>query len=198
MSLYECVTASWTPVVGGRSAIHWLLTLAYLGTAALSFEVSRRSRLPSQEKNSRHQSRFWLLVAIALLLLGINKQIDIQAGVMAAGRCFALMHGWLHERRPLLELLVVAVLLFAFASLIMAVWLLRNVLGPNILAVIGLVFVATFLVVRAASLRDLDELIGVQIIGIRLGWLFELAGIACIAANALRIIRADSQHLPKL
>ena len=50
---------------------------------------------------ARRQPRriFWGLVTLAMLFLGVNKELDLQWMLTAAGRCLSQLHGWYEERR---------------------------------------------------------------------------------------------------
>jgi len=51
---------------------------------------------------------------------------------------------------------------------------------------IGTVFVVAFVTIRAASFHHVDTLIGTPVAGLRMNWILELGGIACVALAALR------------
>ena len=57
------------------------------------------------------------------------------------------------------------------------------------LALIGTGFLITFVIIRAASFHHFDEFIGFVVGGVRMNWVLELGGIACVAIAACRVRR---------
>ena len=53
------------------------------------------------------------------------------------------------------------------------------------LAFIGLFFLLTFVVIRAASFHHFDAMLGYEILGARMNWVLELTGIYLIVVAAL-------------
>jgi len=60
------------------------------------------------------------------------------------------------------------------------------------LALIGGVFLACFVVIRASSFHHVDRLIGIDFEGVRMNAILELGSILCIAAAALIELRGLS------
>ena len=56
----------------------------------------------------------------------------------------------------------------------------------HILALVGLATLAVFLVGRAASFHDIEAAMRFEIVGMRLSWYLEMAGILCVGTCADR------------
>ncbi|EDX78220.1 hypothetical protein MC7420_7958 [Coleofasciculus chthonoplastes PCC 7420] len=82
------------------------------------------------------------------------------------------------------------------AGIVIAALLLVSVIGRAVyaerqtywLALLGLMFLSCFIVIRASSFHHIDALIGWQVVGLRMNWILEIGGIACIAIAAIRTI----------
>ena len=64
--------------------------------------------------------------------------------------------------------------------------LLRGTLARTGLALLGLVLVTVFVVIRAAGFHHMDVLIDTRVAGMRMNWLLELPGPLMVLAAALR------------
>ncbi len=72
------------------------------------------------------------------------------------------------------------------ATLSVLLKLTRDLLPRHVLAFVGLAVLAVFLVMRAASFHHLETAIRFEILGMRLSWYLEMAGIICIGTCAVR------------
>ncbi|MBZ9993106.1 hypothetical protein [Mesorhizobium sp. BH1-1-4] len=180
-TIAACVGDQWSPQIGDPTVAGWVTVVAYGVCVVLSFLTLMRVQ------DSRERI-FWGLVVLAMLFLGVNKQLDLQSMLTAAGRCLSQIQGWYEKRRVfqldfIIGLLVLAVLLFT-----LAVWLMRGSLRRNGVAVLGLAFVAAFVSVRAVGFHHVDILIGSRFLDIRYNVLFELSGLVLIGANAITLV----------
>ncbi len=162
----------------------WVTVLVYLSVAALSLAVALRAPFPARTR--RKERRFWALLAAVLLLLAVNKQLDVQSCVTALGQCLAREQGWYKSRR-LVQMTVIFGLVLAMLGF--ALGLGRVMRGTrNRLALIGLVAVLGFVAIRAMGFHPVDALIGADALHLRLHWLFELSGPVLILLAALRLL----------
>lgn len=179
--LWTCVSQDWTPQIGDPEATGWLTVAAYLICAALAVAVWRG------QPDGRGRA-FWGLIAAATLFLAVNKQLDLQTALTATARCLAHAQGW-YEQRRIVQLAFIA----AFLGLTVAgLWLggrsLRGNLRESGVALIGLVVLAGFVMVRAIGFHHVDALIGRRQLGVSANFLFENAGLLLIALNAAAIL----------
>lgn len=178
----------WTPTIGDPSIMGWLTVLVYLVCAYKCFQVVRGSERIFDVLAER-QRMLWLGIAGAMLLLGINKQFDLQTLFTEIGRYMAVKQGW-YEDRKLYQtrfiVLVGAAGLFVMCALL---YLFHRVLKPNLLAIIGISGILVFVLIRAASFHKVDQLIGFSIVGLRMNWILEIGGIALILSNAHILVK---------
>lgn len=128
------------------SLLGWAVTLLY-GAAALWCARARATHPP-----------FWLPLALLLLLLGLNKQLDLQTDAIVALRALARAGDWYaHRRAAQAAALLGGLLLLAAAT--WAAWRRRLVRGPGArLATLGLALLALAIASRAARILHVDAL----------------------------------------
>lgn len=179
--LQGCVMQRWSPQIGDPGATGWLTVAAYALCAILAVAVWR------QLKGQRGRV-FWAVLALLMTGLAVNKQLDLQSALTAAGKCLARAQGWYDQRRIVQALFIATVAggaLALAASLAVSLW---GRLRYNLLAATGLILVLCYVVVRAASFHHFDRLIGARHFGMSGNFLFENAGLALIAINALWLL----------
>ncbi|WP_299948038.1 isopropylmalate isomerase [uncultured Ruegeria sp.] len=185
--LHTCVTDQWSPTIGDPSPMGWATVAAYGATAILCF---RSAHVPE----SRVVKLFWLALALLLLALMINKQLDLQSALTATARCLSQMQGWYEDRR---SVQIGFILVVAFSGIWIALvsfWLLRKHLRHIGMALFGFVLLICFVLIRAAGFHRFDAMLNAEFLFIRVNWLLELTGIALIALNA---IFASRHHQPR-
>lgn len=167
--------------VGDLSLLGWAVFLAYFAVAALCY---RAAALCWREGDpSRRLCWFWVSLAGILVLLGVNKQLDLQVWLNAFGRQLAESEGWYPNRR------LAQVTFFAgFSAVVVSgglwmLWLahsqLRRVLG----VLLGMMALGTFLLLRAISFDVVD--LRTYLWGIKLHEILEMLGICLIGVAAV-------------
>ena len=199
----------WSPTIGDPTLMGWLTVVAYFLTAWLClrafgaekrgprrrlrdavpalFRVMRKS-WPHPPAPAR-RAAIWLFLAVVFVILGVNKQLDVQSLLTQIGRAAAHQQGWYDQRRVAQAMLIVFVLFGGAVTLAMLAWLVRGELEDFRWPLAGLTFVVTFVVIRAASFHRVDELLGFDPFGVRMNWVLELTGIGVVAAGAIRRLR---------
>jgi hypothetical protein len=177
----------WRPGIGDPTFIGWFTVFAYFGAAYLCW------RAAAAGLHGPKVRWFWNGLAILLVLLGINKQLDFQTEFTFLGRDFAKATGWYEERRIVQVLFI---LLIGFGGMVVTTalfWFYRKELQRLRMALVGVGFLMTFIVIRAASFHHVDRFLLSTIGGMRMNWIFELGGIAAIAWPAWRTIRSRTE-----
>lgn len=171
--------AVWRPGIGDPTVMGWVTVAAYFAAALLCGWTAARAGGPRAS-----EGRFWGALCLALILLGVNKQLDLQTWFTLAGKRLAIAQGWYESRRLAQAAFIILVAAGGAAG---AWWLWKNMRhapGANWLALAGFAFLAGFILIRAASLHHMDGFLKTELAGVRMNWLFELAGIALLAAAA--------------
>jgi hypothetical protein len=174
----------WHPGIGDPTLGGWLTVFAYFVAAWLCW----RSALAA-ESNPLHRRRkraFWSAFALLLLLLGVNKQLDLQTWFTQVGRDIALSEGWYEHRQLVQTIFIAAIGLVGCLALVFLFVFARRLSRGNLAAVAGAAFLVTFVLIRAASFHHVDRMLGIRLAGLKLNWVLELGGILCIAFAAWR------------
>lgn len=171
----------WKPGIGDPTFLGWLTVAAYLAGGLICWRAARKAR-----PIDGNACLFWLAFTALMVLLGINKQLDLQSLFTAVLKQFAKSTGWYEDRRIFQGIFIVVIAFFGLAFAVLAwVWTSRT-LPQHRLALVGGIFLLSFIVVRAASFHHFDEFLGASLAFLRMNHLLELGGIACIAWAALR------------
>ena len=182
-ALLDCALARWSPRIGDPSAMGWLTVAAYAAAALLA--VAAAVRVPAAAPARRTERLFWMASAVALALLSVNKQLDLQSFLTAVGRCTAKAQGWYDDRRAMQRDVVLGLIGLCLAAGAVLLWRLRRTLRRTGPAAAGLVLIATFVLVRAVGFHHVDALIGLRVGGARVNWLLELGGLAVFTLGTL-------------
>ena len=159
----------------------WITVLAYLACGFLSVMVWRQRSEPLLR-------RFWAFLAVLMLLMAINKQLDLQTALTQTGRCLAIAQGWIAYKR-LVQLLFI---LSMIAAMVFALRRGRQVMLPYLpshrLALAGTVFVAGYVLIRATSFHFIDIIGGTMMFGLSMNFFLENVGLLLIAVNAAGLL----------
>lgn len=169
----------WHPGIGDPSVMGWVTVVAYAGAAALAVRAYRVTN-----SNARPLRLFWGSLALLLIALGINKQLDLQSWATQIARDLARSQGWYAERRSVQVLGILAVALAGVAGTLVIVIAMRRYLRAVWPALLGVAELVVFVVVRASSFHKMDQLIGTTVAGARLNWVLELSGIVFVGWGA--------------
>jgi hypothetical protein len=182
-----CAFNRWSPGLGDNHMMGWVTVLVYLAAALASVRAARRVGRGTADGRER---RFWWISFAILLVLAVNKQLDLQSLVTMIARCHASLNGWYDMRRSAQSVFVWAVAGGGVVLVGLLALLLRGVLRRVWLALLGLGFVCGFVAIRAASFYQMDGFIGSTLLGLRVNWLLELTGPLLVLAVALHRVRA--------
>lgn len=173
----ESTPHSW---IGDPTILGWSITVAYL----LTFLLLSANVFKARSKNEPFS--FWVLGAVLIFALGVNKQLDLQTSFGASAKAWVQARG-LYEHRRALQLAFVALL--AVAGLVV-LWLLRRWIvrsGKRYRVVaLGLALSGVFVVTRAASIHILDRLIGSANQTEALAATLEICALVLMVVGAIR------------
>ena len=185
--------ARWRLGIGDPTAFGWLTVAAYAVATALSIRVfvmasdAERRLATANHRASRDQrsmKQLWLLIAVTMVLLGINRQLDLQTLLIQKVRNRAYANGWYSDRRRYqLDFIAAISIIGLFATIGLAIWL-RRVFTRVALAIGGVAMLVFFVLIRAASFHYIDKALsfGGEV---RVNVVIELSGIGMILAAAL-------------
>lgn len=167
----------------------WLTVTAYLCTAALSVNAASRAWL----RRARRDRLFWQIVTGLMVFLAVNELLDLQTVLTMAGRAHAKAAGWYGAHRQVQYVFVLGLTALAAITGLCMLWLTRRAEFAVRLALVGLVFIGLFVLLRAASFHHLDELLGSGAPEFNWGSVQEMVGISLVACAALLYNRQRSR-----
>ncbi len=183
---------AWRPGIGDPTIIGWITVAVYLLASGISFYAANRAQLSSVRW--RIDSHFWLMMGLLLLALGINKQLDLQSLFTELARAAAKSGGWYEQRREYQRLFVLSIAGAAMGvAAILMVWA-RRLSRSQKAAVLGTCFLLAFILIRAASFHQVDQLLSRNVLGARWNSIFELLGIGLIGSSGLSYVRTISRR----
>lgn len=177
----------WRPEIGDPTFMGWFTVFAYAMAAFTALLAAVRTGSAPQAAGASR--RTWKAIAVLMLLLCVNKQLDLQSLFTDVGRVFAWKYGWYERRREFQKWFVIGVLVFSSATTLLLAVRFRGFWKKSPLLGAGLAFLLTFIVVRAISFHHVDVFLNHAVAGVRMNWFLELSGIAMVWLAALLDIR---------
>lgn len=183
----------WRPQSGDPTVVAWVVFAAYLLAALACHRAARGEAqrpvtpVPERGRWILGPAGYWRALAILLVALGLNKQLDLQTLLTEIGRRIALTGGWYESRRPMQRVFVFVLMSVAALALIVGA---RSAAGGGRgrrMAFLGVMALTAFVMLRASSIHHvrLDSWIGEGPAGRALRWGLELGGIGSIGIAAL-------------
>ncbi len=164
----------WYAGIGDVSLFGWITVAIYLVAAARCVVKA----MASKKFGGNYQ--FWLYLAAFLLLLGINKQLDLQSWLTEFAKDNAHLNGWYEHRRPV-QIIFIAVLGLGMLIALLSLRLfLANSWRHNKLTWVGIILLSAFILMRAASFHHFDVFINWPILGLKINVIFEIGAILLI------------------
>jgi len=183
----------WHLDVGDPTLLGWLTLAAYLLAGLACWRAHRscsfgaRALLHAAPAEARHQerlARWWLGIGALMILLGLNKQLDLQTLLTEIGKDIALVHGWYAQRKQM-KLAFVLLVGLAFGALALAaLYWLRHVWRRLVPSLLGLLFVLGFVELRVAVFHTLSVAPDSGLLADP--WFLELAGVGLVLWDAHR------------
>jgi len=165
---------NWSPGIGDPTIGGWITVVLYFVAMVSCW------RTASRLDDGVRERRIWRAVSVSFLLLGINKQLDLQTALTEAGRVLAELQGWYGQRQIVqvdFIILMAAVCVIAIVTLL--IWA-RGAPFPTWFALVGTTLVVGFVLIRAASFHHIDRFLGHAILGFRWNWILEMGGISVV------------------
>lgn len=175
----------WSPGIGDPSVAGWLTVVLYAAAAWTTWRLLRDWEALSPGA-ALHEDWFWKMLLIGLVLLGINKQLDLQSALTEIGRMLADQQGWYENRRQVQIAFIVGIAIMGVTVLGATLNLTWGAPSATFWALLGSTGLLVFVVIRAASFHHIDEMLGKDISGLRINWLLEMSMLLVIIASAWR------------
>lgn len=178
----DYLAGSWNPSFHDHSFLGWLITGSYFACAIMAAVFATfLNRL--EEKKAFH---FWLLISTIMIVLGINKQLDLQTLFTEVGRQLSNAQAWYDQRRVVQFLFIMVLSAAILTAFIWFAVTFRDLFRRFVFAFCGLFFLLSYMIMRAAAFHHFGEVIQYDIEGIQMKWVLELAGIYMIVGAGLK------------
>lgn len=187
--LAATVDGHWRAGIGDPTLYGWITVGLYALGAGLS--LAAVVRCGSQRKALRRPQRerwFWIAATLAMGLLAVNKQLDLQSWFTHTARDLSKEQDWYERRRDFQTLFIACLAGGTLAVGGAAVWWLRKTSRAAQLALLGLGFLGVFIVLRASSFHHVHDLLFRTVPGINANVVLEWTGIALTAAGAALVL----------
>ncbi len=186
----------WRLGIGDPTPIGWFTVFAYL-MADMACFANWRGELRARRQGFRANPVFWFVLSILLLLLGINKQLDLQTLLQNIGRQISKDQGWYMQRRQYQVLFIGSLCAAGILAITAMAWSVRKHVKRSIVALIGVIFLYVFVMVRATSIHHMDAFLASGPLGIRWNWILELGGIAIVGLGAFLAWKSRKQSMAR-
>jgi hypothetical protein len=185
----------WSPGIGDPTFFGWLTVGLYFLTAWRCWSLVRQR----SGALSAREITVYRLLAVALLILGVNKQLDLQSALTEIGRMVAKEEGLYEARRTLQGVFIFALGLLAAAACFVLIAFTRRLPWPTRGAVGGAILLVAFIAIRAASFHHFDHFIGLHWLGVRTNVVLEISAILLILVlSAYRRVTARVPPKPRV
>jgi hypothetical protein len=185
--LNQGLIGNWSPGIGDPTIGGWLTVCLYAATAVAIWLVLRRVDFTRKES----EQWVWRGLLLALVALGINKQLDLQSALTELGRIAAQRQGWYDHRGQVQEAFIAGTGILGMTLLAALVVLAWGSQGATMTALAGGFALLVFVMVRAASFHHVDLLLNRDFSGLKYNWIVEMGALAWILASALRRRRSS-------
>lgn len=151
--------SAWLSLSGDYTFWSWIITIAYMVTVICSVYYVRQI-----EKGDKKHF-LWLWISLFLIIMGLNKQLDIQILVGMVGK-FTARYWDIPQYRFLLYSLVLLTLFISMIALSVFILIkIRGIIKQSLLALSGVATIMFFVIVRASFIR-IHRVHGLELLGI--------------------------------
>ncbi|GAA6167713.1 hypothetical protein [Sessilibacter corallicola] len=177
----------WHPTIGDPTPAGWLTVGLYLFSALLALVITLNSHKVFFDEQNR-QKAFWFIASLVLLFLSVNKQLDLQTLFTELARAVAIEQGWYKERKIIQKLFILGIFVLSIILSIYLIYFFRKSLKYNLVAILGISLVLTFVIIRATSFHASDVLINYRLFNLKMNWILECSGIVLIIINEISLL----------
>ena len=195
------VKGRWRLGIGDPTILGWAVTIAYFIAAGLCGMCALRARIKDIEESIVHRpssfrpsaSLCWWALAVFTLLLGFNKQLDLQYLVVDVAQRMSREQGWFAARDAVRKGIILGCAFVFIVLLSWMAWNARRVWRRYVLPVFGVILLVAFVLIRASGNRM--TLLGYKPGKFPLYRILEISGIVCIAASAFMELRRSRKRI---
>lgn len=178
---------TWSPGIGDPTLGGWVTVALYVCAAWACHQVlqsGRRHRLLL----SSNERIIWRLLTAGMIVLCVNKQLDLQSALTELARLYAHEQGWYSNRRQFQLAFVAAVPILGLTALAAMSVLIWHAPKQTLWTCVGAAGLMVFVAIRATSFHHVDEMLGWRFVGLRLNWVIEMGSLLLISLGARKRI----------
>ncbi|MBI9097872.1 MAG: hypothetical protein JEY91_05320 [Spirochaetaceae bacterium] len=150
---------NWLSKSGDDTFWSWVITLMYVVTIVFSIYYIQKI------KNDEPKHFLWVCISIFLLVLGINKQLDIQILLSMVAR-FVTKHLGLSEYHYLIHNIVTLSLFVSMITVSIIVLIrIRTIIMQSLIPLSAVTILMVFILLRAASIQ-IPKIHGLELLGL--------------------------------
>ena len=173
---------NWSPGIGDPTIGGWITVVLYVVAAWTTWRLLREwNEQPAS--NTLNEHWFWKMLFVGLVLLGINKQLDMQSAFTEIGRIMAAKEGWYANRQQVQIAFIAGIVLVGLALFTATLHMTWGAPRSTIGALVGSTGLLVFVIIRAASFHHVDDLLGHSLSGLRINWLLEMGALLMIIGS---------------
>ncbi len=174
----------WLKKWGDPTLMGWGITVCYALVGCLCLYCTGYLDSRRTPPISHLYAWFWWIMAVSLMLLAINKQLDLQMLLADIGRAFTKHQGWYAQRRPVQIRILVLGVSVGFACLQEIGYRLKGAPRSTGFALWGVVLLGINVLIHLVSLHWMERVLSLSVLGLTVGTGFEIFTILWIAASA--------------
>ncbi|MEM7227981.1 MAG: hypothetical protein AAF432_04115 [Planctomycetota bacterium] len=175
-------TPGWSPAIGDPTATGWTSVVLYYVIALISIlhiRSHRSQRVP-------HGRFAWFALGVLFIALGANKQFDLLSAGTAFVRTQLRFYETYQHRNTFGPWLVVGMLTVMTTAFAIAAMKMRVASGLQRVSMGLACIITAFVLLRSASLHDIDQMLRATAAGVRWNTIIELGLLLIIATMVLR------------
>jgi len=183
MGLAQGWLGHWSPGIGDPTPAGWLTVVVYAVATGMVYRVIAREVILEPWLGAT-EKRLWWCLLLGLVVLGVNKQLDLQTAFTEMSRMVAHAHGWYEDRRRVQLAFIAAWSVMGLTLCAILVWVSFGMPNSTIMALCGAVFLVVFVGIRAASFHHVDAFINLSWFDVKVNVMIENGALALLAAGA--------------
>jgi hypothetical protein len=161
------------------------LTVILYFCAAISCYMTTRA-LDAKDAGRSRELLTWRCLSALFLVLGVYKQLDHSIEIGEAVRAFAYSESWYDQRRFVQRAFIVVVAITCVTAGHFILRGSRTMPAATRLALSGATIMLSFVLIRAASLHNIDLFLRDEtILGLRWDWILETGAICVVLVASL-------------
>jgi hypothetical protein len=160
----------------------WTVVAAYFCAAV----CCGRAALKSRDVLTCSAAPIWWLLAAGLTFLGINKQLNLQTLMIVVGRNVSFAGDWYGARRRIQLIFSAIFCASCLGALAWCWWRRQQFFRENRLVLAGMIVLALFVVLRAATINHMDRFLNLKLKDARWAWVLEIGGSALMGMGAVQ------------